>query len=69
MSRMAIVSRLRRQPRPESLDVTLEEIISVLQDCTPDDGLVVRAMTEMMRRGCLRAAAGPGQDLGRVVNG
>ena len=69
MSRIAIVSRLRRRPRKGSLDVTLEEIIMALQDCTRDDGLVVRAMMEMMAKGSLRAVAEPGGGLERVVNG
>ena len=69
MSRIAIVSRLRRQTQPGSLEVTLGEIITALQECTPDDGLVVGAVLEMMRKGVLRAACEPGEDLARVVNG
>ncbi|MCA1989047.1 MAG: hypothetical protein LDL07_07875 [Desulfarculus sp.] len=69
MSRIAIVSRLRRQPRPGSLDVTLEDLIKVLQDCTADDDLVVEAVAEMMRQGRLRTPAQPEASLDRVVNG
>ncbi len=69
MSRIAIVSRLRRQPRPGSLDVTLEDLIKVLQDCTADDDLVVEAVAEMMRQGRLRTPAQLEPSLDRVVNG
>jgi|GEM_PF-7068163 len=69
MSRIAIVSRLRRQPRPGSLDLTLADLITVLQDCTADDDLVVEAVAEMMRQGRLRAPVPPPPGLGQVVNG
>ncbi len=69
MSRIAIVSRLRRQPRPGSLDVTLEDLVTVLQDCTSDDDLVVEAVAEMMRQGRLRALSPIEPSLDRVVNG
>lgn len=69
MSRIAIVSRLRRQPRPGRLDLTLEDLITVLQECTTDDDLVVEAVAEMMRQGRLRTSTQPQPGLGRVVNG
>ncbi|MFZ5585947.1 MAG: hypothetical protein ACOZHQ_08475 [Thermodesulfobacteriota bacterium] len=55
MTRMAIVSRIRPRSNRAPVPVTLEEIITSLQDCTSDDGLVVQAVLELMRRGWLRA--------------
>lgn len=68
MSRMAIVSRLSRKSSNQPVSVTLEELISSLQDCTNDDGLVVKAVMELMRRGYLRAPEPQETPLDLAVN-
>lgn len=68
MTRMAIVSRLNRRSERQSVAVTLEEIISSLQDCTNDDGLVVEAVMELIRRGYLRASEAPEEPFDLAAN-
>ncbi|MFH1057460.1 MAG: hypothetical protein V1797_02125 [Pseudomonadota bacterium] len=65
---MAIVSRIRPRSNRQPQSLTLEELISTLQECTDDDGLVVEAVMELMRRGYLRAPEAPNPPLALAAN-
>lgn len=68
MTRMAIVSRIRPRSNRQPRSLTLEQLISSLQECTDDDGLVVEAVMELMRRGYLRTLEATEPQLALAAN-